>query len=86
MLAGLVIPGDTPPPPPSTNVRTICGDRARARRLQRPVSPVQPAMLAYFNRLSDLLWLFGRKLERDAGVRTSLREAHGKSGTVSRAW
>jgi cob(I)alamin adenosyltransferase len=39
------------------------------------------------NRLSDLLWLFGRKLERDAGVSGSLRATTGKAGNrFSRAW
>jgi cob(I)alamin adenosyltransferase len=39
------------------------------------------------NRLSDLLWLFGRKLELDAGVSGSLRDVTGKAGNrFSRAW
>jgi cob(I)alamin adenosyltransferase len=39
------------------------------------------------NRLSDLLWLFGRKLERDAGVSGSLRAETGQAGNRwSRAW
>ena len=46
-----------------------------------------PPILAYVNRLSDLLWLFGRKLEHDAGVSGSLREVTGKTGNrFSRAW
>ena len=37
--------------------------------------------------LAGLLWLFGRKLEHDAGVSGSLRDATGKSGNpFSRAW
>ncbi len=37
--------------------------------------------------LSDLLWLFGRKLELDAGVSGSLRSANAKVGPRwSRAW
>ena len=48
---------------------------------------VQPAILSYVNRLSDLLWLFGRKLEHDAGVSGSLRDVTGKAGNrFSRAW
>ena len=68
--------------------RTICrrAERALVRLLEAGAS-VQPAMLAYVNRLSDLLWLFGRKLEHDAGVSGSLREATGKTGNrFSRAW
>jgi cob(I)alamin adenosyltransferase len=68
--------------------RTICRRAERALvRLQEAGASVPPAMLAYVNRLSDLLWLFGRKLEHDAGVSGSLREATGKTGNrFSRAW
>jgi len=48
---------------------------------------VAPNVVAYINRLSDLLWLFGRKLERDAGVDGSLRKLNEKSGPHwSKAW
>ena len=68
--------------------RTICRRAERALvRLREAGAVVQPAMLAYVNRLSDLLWLFGRKLELDAGVSGSLRAATGKAGNrFSRAW
>jgi cob(I)alamin adenosyltransferase len=68
--------------------RTICRRAERALvRLQEAGAVVQPSMLAYINRLSDVLWLFGRKLEHDAGVSGSLREATGKGGNrFSRAW
>lgn len=68
--------------------RTVCRRAERALvRLQEAGAVVQPYLLAYVNRLSDLLWLFGRKLENDAGVKASLREATGKAGNrFSRAW
>ena len=68
--------------------RTVCRRAERALvRLQEAGAVVQPPLLAYVNRLSDLLWLFGRKLEHDAGVNASLREATGKTGNrFSRAW
>jgi cob(I)alamin adenosyltransferase len=68
--------------------RTICRRAERALvRLQESGAVVQPAILPYLNRLSDLLWLFGRKLEHAAGVSGSLREATGKTGNrFSRAW
>jgi cob(I)alamin adenosyltransferase len=68
--------------------RTICRRAERALvRLQEAGAVVQPAILAYVNRLSDLLWLFGRKLELDAGVSGSLRDVTGKAGNrFSRAW
>jgi cob(I)alamin adenosyltransferase len=68
--------------------RTICR-RAERRivRLAESGDVVQPTILAYVNRLSDLLWLFARKLEHDAGVSGSLRAATGKDGNRwSRAW
>ena len=68
--------------------RTICrrGERVLVR-LQEAGAVVQPAILAYVNRLSDVLWLFGRKLELDAGVSGSLRDVTGKAGNrFSRAW
>jgi cob(I)alamin adenosyltransferase len=69
-------------------VRTVCRRAERALvRLQEAGAVMQPEILAYVNRLSDLLWLFGRKLEHDAGVTGSLREATGKAGNrFSRAW
>ena len=68
--------------------RTICRRAERALvRLQEGGVAVQPAILAYVNRLSDLVWLFGRKLEHDAGVSGSLRAITGKAGNRwSRAW
>jgi cob(I)alamin adenosyltransferase len=68
--------------------RTICRRAERALvRLREAGAVVQPAILAYVNRLSDLLWLFGRKLEHDAGVSGSLREVTGKTGNrFTRAW
>ena len=44
-------------------------------RLNESGEAMQPSILAYLNRLSDLLWLFARKLELDAGVNSSLRAA-----------
>jgi len=56
-------------------------------RLLESGAAIQPAILPYVNRLSDLLWLFGRKLEHDAGLNASLRDVTGKAGNrFSRAW
>jgi cob(I)alamin adenosyltransferase len=68
--------------------RTICR-RAERRIVQlgERGDTIQATILAYVNRLSDLLWLFARKLEHDAGVSGSLRAATGKDGNRwSRAW
>jgi cob(I)alamin adenosyltransferase len=88
ILADWSIPGEHTAAAAFDMARTICrrGERALVR-LQEAGAVVQPAILAYVNRLSDLLWLFGRKLEHDAGVSGSLREVTGKTGNrFSRAW
>ena len=68
--------------------------RTVARRAERAVvrlsesgEAVEPNVIAYLNRLSDLLWLFGRKIELSTGANASLREMNQKSGPKwSRAW
>lgn len=68
--------------------RTVCRRAERAAvRLREAGEPVPPALVAYLNRLSDLLWLMARKLELDAGVDGSLRAETGRTGVRwSRAW
>jgi cob(I)alamin adenosyltransferase len=68
--------------------RTICRRAERATvRLADSGEIFDVNALPYLNRLSDLLWLIGRKLEFDAGVDGSLREFSGKGGPKwSRAW
>ncbi len=88
MLADWSIPGEHRAAAAFDVARTICRRAERAIvRLQEDGEVVQPTILAYVNRLSDLLWLFGRKLELDAGVSGSLRDVTGTSGNrFSRAW
>ena len=88
ILADWSLPGEHAAAAAYDVARTICRRAERALvRLQESGAGVQPSMLAYVNRLSDLLWLFGRKLEHDAGVSGSLREVTGKAGNrFSRAW
>lgn len=70
------------------HARTVCRRAERCTvRLTEAGEDVDPNVLAYLNRLSDLLWLFARKLEVEAGVVNSLREMNEKSGPKwSRAW
>jgi cob(I)alamin adenosyltransferase len=88
LLADWSIPGEHRAAAAYDVARTICRRAERALvRLQESGAIAQPAILAYLNRLSDLLWLYGRKLEHDAGVNGSLRAATGKAGNrFSRAW
>ena len=68
--------------------RTVCRRAERAAvRLQDEGDEgggVDPLAIAYINRLSDLLWLFGRLVEKDAGVDGKLRDGHGTGW--SKAW
>lgn len=88
MLADWSIPGEHRSAAAYDVARTICRRAERNLvRLQESGAVVQPSTLAYINRLSDLLWLFGRKLEHDAEISGSLRDVTGKTGNrFSRAW
>lgn len=43
-------------------------------------------ILAYLNRLSDLLWIFGRLIEKQHGKSSALRDASHSGPRWSRAW
>jgi cob(I)alamin adenosyltransferase len=68
--------------------RTVCRRAERCVvRLMEAGEAVEPDVLAYLNRLSDLLWLFARKIDVTAGADNSLRKMTGKAGPRwSRAW
>ena len=88
LLSDWSVPGGDPAGASFDLARTI------ARRAERHVvrmdeegEDVGPFVLAYLNRLSDLLWLFGRKLEVEAKSQAALRQLNGMSGPRwSRAW
>ncbi len=82
------VPGGHPAGAAFDLARTICRRAERcAVRLSQSGEEVDPSILAYLNRLSDLLWLFGRKLEGGGGQQSSLRNLNGKEGNRwSRAW
>ena len=88
MLSDWSIPGEHAAAAAYDVARTVCRRAERCVvRLIDAGEIVDPDVLPYLNRLSDLLWLFGRKLELDAGVSGSLREANSKTGARwSRAW
>lgn len=67
--------------------RTVCRRAERAVvRLVEAEEEVAPQTVAYLNRLSDLLWLFGRLLELHAGVDARLRDDEHEGPRWSRAW
>ena len=67
--------------------RTVCRRAERcAVRLHESGETVQPEAIAYLNRLSDLLWLFGRLIEHRAGINARLRDNAQEGPNWSRAW
>jgi cob(I)alamin adenosyltransferase len=67
--------------------RTVCRRAERSIvRLMENGSEVQAQILPYINRLSDLLWLFGRMLELESGVDSRLRDKEHKGARWSKAW
>ena len=88
LLSDWSLPGEHPAGSYYDLARTVCRRAERGVvRLIESGEEINPNVLAYLNRLSDLLWLFARKLEVDAGVSNSLREMNEKSGPKwSRAW
>lgn len=67
--------------------RTVCRRAERiAVRFVENGGAIQPEVLAYLNRLSDLIWLFGRLIEHNAGVNTRLRDDDNTGPKFSRAW
>lgn len=86
VLSDWSIPGEHPGAAAYELARTVC------RRAERVVvrlgdsEPVEPAVIAYLNRLSDLLWLFGRLIEARSGIDSALRGAEHPKGRWARAW
>lgn len=67
--------------------RTVCrrAERAVVRFIEAG-GEVAPEVLAYLNRLSDVIWLFGRLIEFHAGVDARLRDETKTGPKWSRAW
>jgi cob(I)alamin adenosyltransferase len=87
VLADWSIPGEHPASAAYDMARTVCRRAERSVvRLAESGEVVNPVVIAYLNRLSDLLWLFGRLLEFRAGVSAALRDEQHKGPRWSRAW
>jgi cob(I)alamin adenosyltransferase len=85
ILIDWALPGELPGAAAFDVARTVCRRAERlAVRLYEAGELPQAQILAYLNRLSDLLWLFGRLLEVRAGADAALRDQPGKRW--SRAW
>lgn len=87
ILTDWALPGDHTPAAAYDLARSVCRRAERGMvRLREAGQEVSDEVIRYLNRLSDLLWLFGRTLELRAGVNAKLRdEAHG-GNQFSRAW
>ncbi len=67
--------------------RTVCrrAERIVVRFIEEG-AVVQPEVVAYLNRLSDAIWLFGRLIEHKAGIDARLRPEDKAGPRWSRAW
>ena len=87
ILADWSLPGEHPASAAFDVARTVCRRAERqVVRLIESGEPVNPQILAYLNRLSDLLWLLGRLIEKQAGVDARLRDEKTPGARWSRAW
>ena len=87
ILSDWSLPGAHPQSAAYETARTTCRRVERnVVRLKESGESVEPEVLAYLNRLSDLIWLFGRLIEVDAGVDGRLREETTPGPGWSRAW
>jgi cob(I)alamin adenosyltransferase len=87
ILGDWSLPGEIPQAAAMDVARTVC---RRAERLAVHLSEEgmleNANILAYLNRLSDLLWLLGRQLELEADVDAALRPKDHPGNRWSRAW
>jgi cob(I)alamin adenosyltransferase len=87
VIADWTMPGGAPDSAALDIARTIC---RRAERLTAGLVETgvltNPSILAYINRLSDLLWLFGRQIEARRGIDSKLRTEGTPGPRWSRAW
>jgi cob(I)alamin adenosyltransferase len=67
--------------------RAICrrAERATVRYVTNGGS-IQPIVLEYLNRLSDVLWICARVIEARNGINAALRDEHHPGPPWSRAW
>ncbi len=87
IFADWAIPGDYAPSAAMDVARTVCrrAERCVVRLIESHEDPRFHNAMTYLNRLSDLLWLYGRLMEINAGIDSKLRgEVAGRSW--SKAW
>ena len=87
VLGDWAIPGEHAASAALDVARAVCR-RAERRVVQLAESgeAVGADLLAYLNRLSDLLWILGRQIEVEAGADAALRTGEAGGPKWSRAW
>ena len=87
VLGDWSLPGGAPDAAALDVARTVCRRAERmATGLMEGGAIQNPSILAYLNRLSDVLWLWGRLLEARRGVDSRLRTDDKPGPRWSRAW
>ena len=87
MLLDWALPGEHTAAAAIDVARTTCRRAERAVvRLMDSGEAIDLKVVAYLNRLADLLWLLGRFTERDSATDARLRSHDDRSPTWSRAW
>jgi cob(I)alamin adenosyltransferase len=87
ILSDWSLPGAHPESAAFEVARTVCRRAERnAVRYFENGGTIKPEILAYLNRLSDVIWLFGRLIEFNAGVDARLRDETKTGPKWSRAW
>jgi cob(I)alamin adenosyltransferase len=87
ILSDWSLPGAHPESAAFEVARTVCRRAERnAVRFIENGGTIKPEIIAYLNRLSDVIWLFGRLIEFNAGVDARLRDETKTGPKWSRAW
>jgi cob(I)alamin adenosyltransferase len=87
ILADWSLPGANTESAAYEIARTVCRRAERAAvRFQETSQDAPAEAIAYLNRLSDVIWLFGRLIEVRAGVDSKLRDDAKGGPKFSRAW
>jgi cob(I)alamin adenosyltransferase len=87
LLSDWSLPGAHPESAAFEVARTVCRRAERnAVRFVENGGTIKPEIIAYLNRLSDVIWLFGRLIEFNVGVDARLRDETKIGPKWSRAW
>jgi cob(I)alamin adenosyltransferase len=87
LLSDWSLPGAHPESAAFEVARTVCRRAERnAVRFVENGGTIKPEIIAYLNRLSDVIWLFGRLIEFNAGIDARLRDETKIGPKWSRAW